>query len=52
MLLLLLGMIFSALALVLFPAYFIRGARHTFLMRLAGASIILASLICVFRTTL
>ncbi len=48
MLLLLGGMLFSALALVLLVAYFI--TKKTILMRLAGASAILASMIWVFRS--
>lgn len=45
------GMFFSALALVLLAVYFITGAKKTILMRLAGASAIIASLIWIFRTT-
>jgi hypothetical protein len=43
------GMFFSALALVLLVAYAI--SKKTILMRLAGASAIIASLIWIFRTT-
>lgn len=43
------GMFFSALALVLLASYLI--TRKTILMRLAGASAIIASLIWIFRTT-
>lgn len=49
MFLLLGGMLFSALALILLAAYFITGAKKTILMRLAGASAILASLIWILR---
>lgn len=48
MLLLLGGMFFSALALVLLIAYFI--TKKTILMRLAGASAIIGSLIWILRT--
>jgi hypothetical protein len=48
MLLLLGGMLFSALALLLLFAYFV--TKKTVLMRLAGASAIIASLIWIFRT--
>lgn len=50
MLMLLGGMLFSTLALLLLLIYFITGAKKTILMRLAGASAILASLIWIFRT--
>ena len=41
------GMFFSALTLILLAAYFI--TKNTILMRLAGASAIIASLIWIFR---
>ena len=44
------GMLFSALALILLAAYFITGAKKTILMRLAGASAIVASLIWILRS--
>ncbi|HEY0404266.1 MAG TPA: LPXTG cell wall anchor domain-containing protein [Pyrinomonadaceae bacterium] len=50
MLLLLGGMLCSALTLVLLAAYFITGAKKTILMRLAGASAILASLLWIYRS--
>lgn len=50
MLLLLGGMLLSALALILLAAYFITGAKKTILMRLAGASAIIASLIWIMRS--
>jgi hypothetical protein len=50
MLLLLGGMLFSALALILIAAYFITGSKKMVLLRLAGASAIIASLIWIFRT--
>lgn len=49
--LLLAGMFFSALALVLLAVYFITGGKKTILMRLAGASAIIGSLIWIFRST-
>jgi hypothetical protein len=49
MLLLLGGMLFPLLALILLAAYFITGAKKTILMRLAGASAIVASLIWILR---
>lgn len=49
MLLLLAGMLFSTLTLVLLGTYFITGAKKTILMRLAGASAIVASLIWFMR---
>ena len=48
MLLLLGGMFFSALALLMLFVYF--ATKKTILMRLAGASAIIASLIWIFRT--
>jgi hypothetical protein len=42
------GMFFSALALILLVAYFV--SKKTILMRLAGASAIIASLIWMFRS--
>ena len=48
MLLLLGGTLFSALALILLVAYFV--TKKTILMRLAGASAILASLMWIFRS--
>lgn len=42
------GMFFSALALILLVAYFV--SKKTVLMRLAGASAIIASLIWMFRS--
>jgi hypothetical protein len=51
MLLLLGGMLFSSLALILLLAYFITGAKKTILMRLAGASAIIASLIWILRSS-
>lgn len=44
------GMLFSALALLLLIVYFATGAKKTILMRLAGASAIIASLIWIFRS--
>jgi hypothetical protein len=48
MLLLLGGMLFSALALLFLVAYLI--TKKTLLMRLAGASAIVASFIWIFRS--
>ncbi len=50
MVLLLGGMLFSALALLLLAAYFITGAKRMILMRLAGACAIIASLFWIFRS--
>jgi hypothetical protein len=50
MLTLLGGMLFSALALILIVAYFITGSKKMILLRLAGASSIVASLIWIMRS--
>lgn len=51
MLLLLFGsLFFSALALVLLAVYFITGAKKMILARLAGGSVILASLMWILQS--
>ncbi|MBD0327091.1 MAG: hypothetical protein ICV68_11705 [Pyrinomonadaceae bacterium] len=50
MLTLLGGMLFSALALILVIAYFVTGSKKMILLRLAGTSAIIASLIWIFRS--
>ena len=51
MLLLIAGTLFSLLALIFLAAYLFTGGKRTILMRLAGASAIIASMIWVYRST-
>lgn len=44
------GMLFSTLALILLAAYFIMGSKKMILLRLAGASAIIASLLWIMRS--
>lgn len=44
------GMLFSALALVLLAVYFVTGSKKMILLRLAGTSAIIASLMWIFRS--